>query len=159
MPTEANSYTFTTEFIYDSFGKIRTIIYPDGEQVSYNYKSGGILHSIEGNKNNVLHTYLEGREYDEFGRVILENNGNGVLSTYKYSDTRCWIEEIQRSTTNGVFQKLFYNYDAIGNILKIEQSASMQNRMGGRYINNYQYNNLDMLINSQGQGIDNPIHT
>ncbi|MDY5193030.1 MAG: RHS repeat-associated core domain-containing protein [Candidatus Aphodosoma sp.] len=159
LPTEANSYTFTTEFIYDSFGKIQTIIYPDGEQVSYNYKSGGILHSIEGNKNNVLHTYLEGREYDEFGRVILENNGNGVLSTYKYSDTRCWIEEIQRSTTNGVFQKLFYNYDAIGNILKIEQSASMQNGMGGRYINNYQYNNLDMLINSQGQGIDNPIHT
>ena len=42
---------------------------------------------------------------------------------------------------------------------KILNIAVCNQNHKSKYINNYQYNNLDMLINSQGQGIDNPIHT
>ena len=40
--------TFVTEYDYDSFGKMKTLTYPDNEKVTYSYDEAGQLSAING---------------------------------------------------------------------------------------------------------------
>lgn len=56
---------FKTQYKYDSFGRMRNIIYPDGEVVYYGYTTGGILKYVAGKKKSQQNIYLWDRQYDE----------------------------------------------------------------------------------------------
>ena len=86
VPTENQAYVFRTLFKYDSFGRIRNIIYPDGEAVHYGYTTGGLLKNVVGLKQGDNSVYLWNRIYDEQGRKIFQLAGNGVR-------TDCYKEE------------------------------------------------------------------
>ena len=86
VPTENQAYVFRTLFKYDSFGRIRNIIYPDGEVVHYGYTTGGLLKNVVGLKQGDNSVYLWNRIYDEQGRKIFQLAGNGVW-------TDCYKEE------------------------------------------------------------------
>ena len=86
VPTENQAYVFRTLFKYDSFGRIRNIIYPDGEAVHYGYTTGGLLKNVVGLKQGRQNLYLWDRVYDEQGRKIFQLAGNGVW-------TDCYKEE------------------------------------------------------------------
>src|SRR3546814_6889137 len=42
--------TYTTEWAYDTWNRLTSMTYPDGEKVTYNYNSGGLLRSMNGKK-------------------------------------------------------------------------------------------------------------
>ena len=66
--------TFVTNFDYDTWGRIRTLVYPDGEKVHYTYDNGGLLTHIENGDGQV---YLNSICYDKFEQrsaVIYGNN-------------------------------------------------------------------------------------
>lgn len=44
--SESNVYTFRTYSTYDSFGRIKEIIYPDADTVTYNYYLSGELKEV-----------------------------------------------------------------------------------------------------------------
>lgn len=46
------------KYKYDSFGRMRNIIYPDGEVVRYGYTPGGLLKTVDGLKNGDNAIYL-----------------------------------------------------------------------------------------------------
>ncbi|MCR4964853.1 MAG: hypothetical protein K6A41_04275, partial [Bacteroidales bacterium] len=48
FPFEDSSYTFKMNFKYDSYNRIQSISYPDGEEVKYCYDHGGMLKKIYG---------------------------------------------------------------------------------------------------------------
>lgn len=49
-PETQDKLTFTTGFTYDSFGRLDTLTYPDGEVLAHEYDSGGLLSGMEGTK-------------------------------------------------------------------------------------------------------------
>ncbi len=42
LPYETKTYTFAMEYEYDSWNRMRSMTYPDGEVVSYGYNRGGL---------------------------------------------------------------------------------------------------------------------
>ena len=46
MPA-GKTYTFETNWEYDSWNRLKTISYPDGEIVSYNYNNATVITGIE----------------------------------------------------------------------------------------------------------------
>ena len=51
LPNESNQYSFTTKFTYDSWNRVQTITYPDGEIVYYKYNTGGMLRQVYGRRS------------------------------------------------------------------------------------------------------------
>lgn len=43
--------TYTTGFVHDSLGRLDTLTYPDGEVLSHEYDSGGLLTGLQGEKD------------------------------------------------------------------------------------------------------------
>lgn len=155
VPTETDAYVFRTQYKYDSFGRIRNIIYPDGEAVHYGYTTGGLLKTVAGRKNGQDAIYLWDRQYDEQGRKIYQLDGNGVWTQYTYDTQRQWLHQMHTELpTNDVLQNLLYTYDGVGNIISIQQTASSLpfSGMGGTYRNDYVYDPQYRLEESHGLG-------
>lgn len=155
IPTENQAYVFRTLFKYDSFGRMRNIIYPDGEVVHYGYTTGGLLKNVVGLKQGQQNIYLWDRLYDEQGRKIFQQEGNGVWTTYTYDSQRQWLNHLYTELPSGdALQDLQYNYDPVGNIMDIDQSASSPagTKLGGPYDNHYIYDKQYRLEQSNGVG-------
>ena len=138
VPTENQAYHFMTEFEYDSFGRMRRITYPDGENVTYNYY-WGLLYSV---KNEDQQTpYIQYIYYDEYGRPIETKYGNGFVATSEYDDVRRWaVRRELRDASQTPLQQTDYEYDGVGNITRVAQSApTYDNNLGGEYIVDYTY--------------------
>ena len=147
VPTENQAYHFMTEFGYDSFGRMRRITYPDGENVIYNY-DWGLLYSV---KNEDQQTpYIQYIYYDEYGRPIETKYGNGFVATSGYDDVRHWaVQRELRDTSQTLLQQTDYEYDGVGNITRVAQSApTYDNNLGGEYIVDYTYDDQYRLIDA-----------
>ncbi len=65
--------TFETRFKFDSFGRMLTLWYPDGEQLDYTYDVAGLVNHAQGHRPATKHwdeateVYLASMTYDEFG--------------------------------------------------------------------------------------------
>ena len=155
IPTENNAYMFLTRFTYDSFGRMKSIRYPDGEWVQYAYTTGGLLKSVIGQKQGATRKYLSDRKYDAQGRVVEQTYGNNVQTQHVYDPQRQWLSHVSTfsNDTQDWLQDITYQYDAAGNITDIDQSAPpVSNGLGGKYDNHYQYDKQYRLIASKGSG-------
>ena len=155
IPTENQAYIFRTLFKYDSFGRIRNIIYPDGEVVHYGYTTGGLLKNVAGLKHGDNSLYLWDRLYDEQGRKIFQQDGNGVWTTYVYDSQRQWLNHLYTELpSRDIIQDIKYQYDSVGNITHIDQSAPAfaGGKLGGTYTNKYLYDRKYRLVRSDGSG-------
>jgi RHS repeat-associated protein len=155
IPTEQNAYVFRTRYEYDSFGRMRSIVYPDGEVVQYNYTTGGLLKNVFGTKNGWRNDYLADRGYDEQGRKIYQKDGNGAWTEYTYDKQRQWLNRLYTELpSRDIIQDIKYKYDAVGNITHIDQSAPAfaGGKLGGTYTNDYLYDRQYRLVWSDGSG-------
>ncbi|MDP2188053.1 MAG: SpvB/TcaC N-terminal domain-containing protein, partial [Sphingobacteriaceae bacterium] len=135
VPTaDGEAYSFATRWQYDSWNRIRSINYPDGEVVEYDYDNGGQLIHMQGTKSNVQ-TYVSNIEYDEFGSRTYFEYGNGVSSSYIYNTATRRLQTLTTTATNGSLHNITYTYDPVGNI--ISNSAGGADGLGGKFTYNY----------------------
>ncbi len=66
LPNESNTYTFAMSFEYDSWNRILSTTYPDGENVRYWYNKGSQLRKMAGSYNNVNYNYIDSVYYNKF---------------------------------------------------------------------------------------------
>lgn len=140
LPNEDNPYTFTTRYTYDSFGKMRQIVYPDGEVVDYRYQDG-MLKSVAGYQPQFLDSnrYILSMAYDEYDRPLSCKYGNNDSTTYEYDPIRQWLTRVQlQNADNYVLKDASYSYDGVGNIISVDQTASSVG-MGGTWHTDYMY--------------------
>lgn len=64
----------TTAYAYDRAGHLESVVYPDGERVSYDYDEAGNVRALHGADGTV---YLADLTYDAFGRARQITHGNG----------------------------------------------------------------------------------
>ncbi|HKZ54828.1 MAG TPA: RHS repeat-associated core domain-containing protein, partial [Anaerolineales bacterium] len=143
--------TFVSGWAYDSADRIVSMTYPDGEVVSYSYHPQGAVDGV----SSALGTYVQGTSYDAAGRIVSRVLGPGTLTTgYGYYpwDEPAGQGRLQRLITNNqslitVLQDLRYGYDAVGNILSIEDWAA-----GPPQLQSYGYDALDRLLSAEVTG-------
>jgi YD repeat-containing protein len=141
-----NPYTVTFEYQIGLLGQMESILFPDGERVSYNYNSGMQVQSVVGDRFGMLTRYVDFIGYDHFGRRTFMRLGNGVETSYQYDDQRMWLEQLTTTNSQGeTLQNLSYEFDRLGNI------RSIQNNTTNRQIRqSFEYDDLNQLTHAEG---------
>ena len=145
LPTEQNGYRFTTRYKYDAFGRMQYILLPDGYFVRYSYNYGNVSR-IWGNKRNARSQYAKNIHYDVYDRIDTVLYGNDIRTTYTYDTNRQWLTGQKVQGNGKVLQDLHYQYDRVGNITEIEQTADKPTWFGGPYIQTHRYDAQNRLI-------------
>lgn len=150
VPTETYAYAFTTLHHYDSFGRIRQIIYPDMDTIRYQYYTTGELRSVtRAQQGFYVDTLMSNIQYNVFGQQTYRLYGNGAESFYTYSPQRRWLTNKRTRIPSGThIQDLDYVYDNVGNITRIKQYAGTWSSLGGSYTNDYIYDHQYRLISA-----------
>ena len=116
--TTAPKPSYTTQFKYDSLGRLLTLTYPDGEAVSYGYDGGGALNSVSGKfATGTATPYVQKITYDEFGQRKNITLGNGAVTKYSYDPNMRWLSDINTVSGATTIQNNHYTFDNVGNIL------------------------------------------
>ncbi len=156
LPTRS----FTTLFAYDSWSRLLSQQYPDGEIVSFMYDKGGNLNKITGTLFGSPYDYLARVDYDHFEQRRYVSYGNNTETIYDYSPGLRQLQTLTVKTANQLeMVNNTYQYDKIGNITSQTNTAGFNNSngMGGSIINNYQYDVLNRLIRASGSFVGDRI--
>ena len=110
---DQSKFTWTTQWQYDGLGRLKSMVYPDSERLSYGYDAGGLVNVISGDEDGyetvVVGTdalgqpiygqvprtwhyeYLHDRQYDEFLRRRYDVDGNGVTTALTFDPDTQWL--------------------------------------------------------------------
>ena len=145
--------TFVSQQEYDTWGRIKTLTYPDGEAVTYHYNKAGGLLSMDGVKQGSNYNYVEQAGYDLFEERTYLRYGNGTENTYAYDSLRRRLVQMQAlSPAGGAILNNAYTYDAESNVLSsINNVQSQSGQPGGYSSQSYLYDNLYRLDSASGQ--------
>ena len=154
----SSTYLFETEYEYESWGRLKKMIYPDDEEVTYDYDLGGNLTKVTGEMYNEdsgmteAYDFISDITYDHFEQKTSCTYGNETTTTYSYEP------ELRRLSTqvaiagDGIttFLSNTYLYDKVGNITSLVNGGSMLNGLGGDYGHAYEYDKLNRLVYGDG---------
>ncbi|MGW0120374.1 SpvB/TcaC N-terminal domain-containing protein [Streptomyces sp. NPDC003327] len=146
--------TFTTAYRYDSFNRMLSLTYPDGERLSYAYDSGGQISAATGTKNGFDYTYVRSLTYDKFGDRAALELGNGTRTTFTYGAEDRRMATLTSTLPSGsAFQNLAYAYDANGNLTSQKNVTGLPAetpKLGGPTEQTYTYDNRNRLTGAEG---------
>jgi len=149
-----NPYTLETDWEYDSWNRMKSILYPDGELVSYHYDNGGKLSRMDAVKGSATFNYIDSVQYNLFGSRSRIDYGNGTYTQYIYEPLNQRLSNLESREASGlILQTINYNYDNLGNITSISNASDnvgYGNDMGGQYSMEYTYDELYRLSTSTG---------
>ncbi len=145
-------HTYRTAFTYDSFGRLGSVTYPDGEVLTNGYDSGGRLKSVAGDKAGRRYGYLDRLEYDEFFNRRFQQTANGVRTEYEYDVATQRLTRQTSNTPAREVQDLNYTYDLVGNVRKMENRVPdpVPELKGGPSTQEYEYDIHYRLTSAKG---------
>jgi RHS repeat-associated protein len=155
------STAYTTQYVYDTFGPLQTLTYPDGEVLTYAYDSGGQVRQVSGAKASISYDYVKRLEYDKFEQRAFLETGNGVQTQYSYRPDNRRLETLKAGKDSDLFQNLAYRYDKVGNILSLANDVAVPppSQFGGPSTQTYTYDDLNRLVEASGTYQFNPNKT
>lgn len=116
---------WTTDYLFDTFGRLQRLSYPDGEVLSFAYDAGGNVMFAQGAKQGQLFNYLTRLEYDKFEQRAYLAYGNGIHTQYSYNDQNRRLSTLQAGGQGRTLQNLAYRYDNVGNILGLNNRVQI----------------------------------
>ncbi|MQQ33693.1 RHS repeat protein [Pseudomonas sp. SZ57] len=93
-------------------------------------------------------------QYDAQQRVVSETAGNGVISTARYDTEDGRLLALNATRSNGqLLQDLRYDYDPVGNVIRVDDRALPAISQGQRIdsVSTYRYDTLYQLIEASGR--------
>ncbi|WP_144391807.1 SpvB/TcaC N-terminal domain-containing protein [Pleionea sediminis] len=126
---------FVSKFDYDVANRISYRQYPDKTEVHYYYDNAGQLESIPG--------VVEQLKYGPQGSLTERTLANGVVSRFDH-DERLRLKTVDSYRDELELQQFEYHYDAVSNVLSIDDQRSEQS-----LLNIAQELNLDASIHRQ----------
>ena len=158
MASVADIRTYVYGATYDSWNRVQTMTYPDGEVVTYHYNAAGQVESLTSNKQGRQSVIVDRIGYDKEGHTVYTKLGNGTETTYTYDKQRERLQVMNLTADGQTVMENRYRYDAVDNILGITNAAnptSLMNinkaKLGGRSAHSYQYDELNRLIHASGK--------
>jgi RHS repeat-associated protein len=151
--------TYVTQWTYDTWSRLTSMIYPDSEVLSYRYNLGGLLQTMSGNRAGQVTAYVQQLGYDKFDSRVFLGYGNGTQTNYSYEPDRRRLQNLLvnngNSKGNGNGRRIMdndYVYDKVDNIQSIANNAPVpsSNLMGGPTQYSYTYDDLYRLTTASG---------
>ena len=143
---------------YDSWNRVQTMTYPDGEVVTYHYNAAGQVESLTSNKQGRQSVIVDRIGYDKEGHTVYTKLGNGTETTYTYDRQRERLQVMNLTADGQTVMENRYQYDAVDNILGITNAANPTSltkinkaKLGGRSSHTYEYDELNRLIHASGK--------
>jgi len=130
---------YTSTSAYNTAGLPASTTYPDNQSISWTYDAVGNLSTETGT--------ITASTYDAAGRLKSRNFTGNVVTTYNYSPTRGWVENINTVKNSTVHQNLVYTYYPDGMIQTVTSPKSMESW-------SYAYDDLNRLLT--GTNVDTP---
>ena len=144
LPFLSSPVALSTQFTYDSWGRIQDITYPDNEVVSYTYDLGGQLQSISNNSN---YTYLDNVAYDRFGAKVSQTYGNGLVTDYTYENLTRRLSQISvTDNSSNPYGDIQYGYDPVGNVIQANSNCPWYPAQG--FMEIFTYDASDQLVSA-----------
>jgi RHS repeat-associated protein len=110
---DQSKFTWTTQWQHDGLGRLKSMVYPDSERLTYGYDAGGLVNFISGDEDGYKtvvvgtdplgqpiygqvpwtwhYEYLRDRQYDEFLRRRYDVDGNGVTTALTFDPNTQWL--------------------------------------------------------------------
>jgi RHS repeat-associated protein len=150
--TSKGSRAYTTRYEWDNLGKMRKLFYPDGEVLSYEYNSGGLLKSARSWHGSQKNVYVKEIQYDEFLQKKKMVLGNNVTSEYLYNPYNRRLKKLLTKDAEGnVYQNIEYKFDGIGNVKERNNHGFItEDSVVKNSVQTYEYDNLHRLVGSEG---------
>ena len=154
----ADIRTYVYGATYDSWNRVQTMTYPDGEVVTYHYNAAGQVESMTSNKQGHQSVIVDRIGYDKEGHTVYTKLGNGTETTYTYDKQRERLQVMNLTADGQTVMENRYRYDAVDNILGITNAANPTSltklnkaKLGGRSSHTYEYDELNRLIHASGK--------
>ena len=158
MASVADIRTYVYGATYDSWNRVQTMTYPDGEVVTYHYNAAGQVESLTSNKQGRQSVIVDRIGYDKEGHTVYTKLGNGMETTYTYDKQRERLQVMNLTADGQTVMENRYQYDAVDNILGITNAANPTSltklnraKFGGRSSHTYEYDELNRLIHANGK--------
>lgn len=147
----AGVYWFGTEWKYDTWNRVKSIIYPDGEIVNYKYNRAGNLNNVSSDKDGNHYKMINGVGYDKFEQRVYLANGNGTETTYEYETNRRRLLKMYAKNSSRYFMQNTYQYDVVSNVMQVHNNAPIVNGLlGGGTNHAFGYDDLYRLTSASG---------
>ena len=158
MASVADIRTYVYGATYDSWNRVQTMTYPDGEVVTYHYNAAGQVESMTSNKQGRQSVIVDRIGYDKEGHTVYTKLGNGTETTYTYDKQRERLQVMNLTADGQTVMENKYSYDAVDNILGITNAANPTSltklnraKLGGRSSHTYEYDELNRLVHASGK--------
>ena len=158
MASVADIRTYVYGATYDSWNRVQTMTYPDGEVVTYHYNAAGQVERLTSNKQGRQSVIVDRIGYDKEGHTVYTKLGNGTETTYTYDKQRDRLQVMNLTADGQTVMENRYQYDAVDNILGITNAANPTSltklnkaKLGGRSSHTYEYDELNRLIHANGK--------
>ena len=158
MASVADIRTYVYGATYDSWNRVQTMTYPDGEVVTYHYNAAGQVERLTSNKQGSQSVIVDRIGYDKEGHTVYTKLGNGTETTYSYDKQRDRLQVMNLTADGQTVMENRYRYDAVDNILGITNAANPTSlmklnraKLGGRSSHTYEYDELNRLIHASGK--------
>ena len=158
MASVADIRTYVYGATYDSWNRVQTMTYPDGEVVTYHYNAAGQVESMTSNKQGRQSVIVDRIGYDKEGHTVYTKLGNGTETTYTYDKQRERLQVMNLTADGQTVMENRYQYDAVDNILGITNAANPTSltklnkaKLGGRSSHTYEYDELNRLVHANGK--------
>ena len=158
MASVADIRTYVYGATYDSWNRVQTMTYPDGEVVTYHYNAAGQVESMTSNKQGRQSVIVDRIGYDKEGHTVYTKLGNGTETTYTYDKQRERLQVMNLIADGQTVMENRYRYDAVDNILGITNAANPTSltklnkaKLGGRSSHTYEYDELNRLVHASGK--------
>jgi len=113
---------------YDSFGRVGTLVYPTGLQVSNVYSTTGYLTQVKNTSTGTI--YWQANTTDNEGRINQFTYGNNVVSNLTYNANTGLLTGVSAGAGGSVSNQTFV-YDSIGNLTQRYDGATGLNESFG----------------------------
>ena len=158
MASVADIRTYVYGATYDSWNRVQTMTYPDGEVVTYHYNAAGQVERLTSNKQGRQSVIVDRIGYDKEGHTVYTKLVNGTETTYTYDKQRERLQVMNLTADGQTVMENRYRYDAVDNILGITNAANPTSlmklnkaKLGGRSSHTYEYDELNRLIHANGK--------
>jgi RHS repeat-associated protein len=142
---DGNPESFTLSTTHDPDGRLLSLTYPDGHEVSYDYNDRGLVQSVSGLFNRI--------EYDARGRRTSVTYDLGVTERFTYYADLGTTEthKVQQTGSGMLLYGRRYEYSRVLNVTAAQdlRAASPEHTPFNR---NFVYDHLYRLRNASGSG-------
>jgi RHS repeat-associated protein len=135
---------YEVRFGYDHQRNLRFVVYPDGTRVDYVYHPNGQLAAIPG--------FVDAVEYAASGKRQRVVFANGLETRQRFTPGDELLAELLSVPTAGgpSYQHLVYHLDAVGQVVAIDDLATVPGKM--RNPQTFAYDTRNRLVHATGRG-------